>query len=561
MFGLAVELLTGRYFATASDDREAGEWPPHPARLFSALVSTWAESPERDEAERAALEWLEAQGPPHITAGPASQRDVPTVFVPVNDTSVLPTYERQYESLLAMEAEVAEAAVTLDATDGAKARAKAEKAHGRAVARLEKERDKLRQYVERTAMVTEGAKGAAAVLPEQRGRQPRTFPSVTPESPTVWFSWPAVDPGDHGAVLDRLTGRVVRLGHSASLVACRVVQDAPQPDYWPDPAGDHVLRVAGPGQLRRLEQAFARHEGLSPRALPFEAVRYRFGPRPVHREPLRSALDGDWFVFERVSGPALPLVRAAEVAGALRGALMSHADQPAPEVLTGHGPRGEVTRRLHAAFVALPFVGRRHADGSLLGVALVLPRELEPEARRQALRAIGRWERQAAARGEALRLTFGAAGAWNVVRVVGPAAKRTLDPETWSRPARVWASVTPVALDRNPGRLEFSEGVPAAARAAHVARLEQAWARVAETIADACERAGLPRPREVAPSLDATMHGVRPADAFPGYPPDRPIRRRQVHAVLTFDEEIRGPVLLGAGRYRGLGLFRPMEDA
>ena len=60
MFALAVEFLTGRYVATAFNDRERAEWPPHPARVFSALVATHFEEPE--PPARAALEWLEQQG-------------------------------------------------------------------------------------------------------------------------------------------------------------------------------------------------------------------------------------------------------------------------------------------------------------------------------------------------------------------------------------------------------------------------------------------------------------------------------------------------------------------
>ena len=32
MLALRIELLTGRYVATAYDDRNTAEWPPHPAR-------------------------------------------------------------------------------------------------------------------------------------------------------------------------------------------------------------------------------------------------------------------------------------------------------------------------------------------------------------------------------------------------------------------------------------------------------------------------------------------------------------------------------------------------
>src|SRR5215467_1920916 len=84
MFALSVEFLTGRYVATEFHDRERPEWPPHPARLFSALVATHFDDPYPDE--RAALEWLEQQGPPSLSASPASSRDAHVTFVPVNDS-------------------------------------------------------------------------------------------------------------------------------------------------------------------------------------------------------------------------------------------------------------------------------------------------------------------------------------------------------------------------------------------------------------------------------------------------------------------------------------------
>ena len=39
-------------------------------------------------------------------------------------------------------------------------------------------------------------------------------------------------------------------------------------------------------------------------------------------------------------------------------------------------------------------------------------------------------------------------------------------------------------------------------------------------------------------------------------------RRSHNHAVIVFDfdEPVRGPVLMGAGRFRGYGLCRPMDE-
>ena len=79
-FGIEVNFLTGRYVATFHNDRRQPEWPPHPARLFSALVATWADADEPDRSEREALEWLEAQGHPAIAASCAVPRKVVSHF-------------------------------------------------------------------------------------------------------------------------------------------------------------------------------------------------------------------------------------------------------------------------------------------------------------------------------------------------------------------------------------------------------------------------------------------------------------------------------------------------
>src|SRR6266540_110108 len=86
MFALEVEYLTGRAVASKRHDREAAEWPPHPGRLFSALVAALKEC-EFGKAEREALLWLERQSPPSLSVHDATARDVVPVFVPVNDSA------------------------------------------------------------------------------------------------------------------------------------------------------------------------------------------------------------------------------------------------------------------------------------------------------------------------------------------------------------------------------------------------------------------------------------------------------------------------------------------
>jgi CRISPR-associated protein Csb2 len=51
------------------------------------------------------------------------------------------------------------------------------------------------------------------------------------------------------------------------------------------------------------------------------------------------------------------------------------------------------------------------------------------------------------------------------------------------------------------------------------------------------------------------MNGVPPAARFIARGPGH-----RTHAILQFDERVRGPLLIGRGRYFGLGLLRPGEE-
>ena len=90
MIALHLEFLSGRFVASAFNDRNKEEWPPHPARVFSALVAAYHEG-ERAEKQRAALLWLEQQPPPRLSFSAHSVRDLKTNYVPVNDKALTDT--------------------------------------------------------------------------------------------------------------------------------------------------------------------------------------------------------------------------------------------------------------------------------------------------------------------------------------------------------------------------------------------------------------------------------------------------------------------------------------
>lgn len=566
MLALRLDYLTARAIATAYNDRRFAEWPPHPARVFSALVATWAEqdpldSPEAD-GERAALEWLERQEPPALAFKEGFARAVMTHFVPVNDVSLLPN---RLDSLAAKRdearIELATAEVELAASEGIGTKT---------ARRVEQVRSALRkietQYQE--ACTTAFAAGAAsaderrrsaALLPEGRGRQPRSFPSLALHDPVVHLCWPCEAHPVHQQALDRLTARLVRVGHSSSFVHARWVRQAPEPNWIPHEYGELLLRVVGPGQFARLSDEYRRHQGVEPRVLPFRAQRYRAAEdMPVMElDAGRHFSSGDWIILKRIGGPSLPLTRAVDLATAVRGALMRHASQPVSEVISGHAMDGEPSRSPHLAILSLAHVGHRHADGAIKGVALLLPSSMDDAGRRPVLRALGHWEAHARAEsGESdedaptLKLGLRDGLVLEVQRQIwGDPDLAALRETTWCEASAEWMSVTPVALDRNPGDL----------RHADIGKREAAFRSAGESIAKACMNVGLPQPEAVTVLPSGTWPGGVKAAQFPAYPPEPgKLRRVKVHARIRFARAVKGPIVLGAGRFQGLGLFRPV---
>ncbi len=542
MIALEVELLTGRYVATSFNDRSAPEWPPHPARLFSALVATAHEHEELTASARGALEWLERQGPPVVDAPQAETRSMIAAYVPENSTRVLGGWSGAEQKL-----DEAQDALFLAQSSGeAKTLKKAQKAFNKAEVKLAEALAKA---------VTDDGKGnadqAREMLPEHRGRQPRMLPSLVPHSPKVRYSWPSAEPErEIREQLAELSRRVVRLGHSSSLVACRVLErempSDPDAIRWRPSKGTGVtMRVVNEGQWQRLETAYKKHRGVEPRVLPAVHVAYEAEGRETN-EDAKISVFGEWIVLREIAGESdrrigLKLSRTEDITRALRGALLSHAEGMIPEVLSGHDSSGRPLQRPHVAYVPLADVGSRYASGNILGAAILLPRSIEAEERRAVLRAIGRWEEAG------LRLTLGRVGALQLERVVDGDPRKTLDPSTWTRRSRRFGSITPVALDRNPGYLHSKDPKEAstAARSAE------------EIVMQSCERIGLPTPRWVEIIRRSLFDAAPAARSYMPFPRKssngKGTSRVCVHIEMGFEEPVSGPVLIGAGRYFGLG--------
>ncbi len=534
MLNLRLELLTGRYVASRFDDRTRAEWPPHPARVFSALVAAHYQG-DPTEAGAAALQWLETLPPPALyfsQLGPDGEglRDVKTHFVPVNDKALSD-------------------AATVNNAWGQLNAAKTEKARHKAETKLSS------AYTKAGSALDKASKGAVAqarhVLPETRTKQPRFFPTVVPSDPVVNYAWDIEAPPDQLQALQEIGRYLTRVGHSSSLVSGWWSDQSPEGSHWvADPTGDQVLRWVSPGQFDALEAAHQRAPYGEQRVLPYANVRYLSTRRPA--APARSSFSPRFIILHRERGPRLGVRATERVAEAVRQSLMHHADDPVPSLISGHHGPDDSVRGDHLAIVPLPMVGSNYARGDLLGVALIVPEQADAAELASLHRAVAQWEQTPdGAKTMRAPLKMGSLGVWDLRREVLESRRRNLRVSTWVGPSTLWTTATPMVFDRHPGSL--TDAKPSRRRAAH--------RKAREIVEAAVSRIGLPRPVSVEFSETPWLRGTEPARAFrPGKDNSRTDRRPRMHVRLQFEHPVAGPVLLGAGRFRGLGLFRPVSN-
>lgn len=446
-----------------------------------------------------------------------------------------------------------------------------------------------------------------ALLPEFRPRQPRRFPVAIPHHPEIYLLWNEDLPEVHGKPLDRLCRHVVAIGHSASLVQMWVTDNPPAPTMVPvEGIAQQRLRVFGPGKLEYLKarynrdnviryrdalgamsslekgakdlemerktatkglkgadkkaveapfkqkmaeinEAIGQHgmtlqefDGHIPNSLrPEPGLWQGYAPpaSPAAPENPRSFFDEKLIVMT-ISGKRLDPHSTLKLTETIRGALLSGCPEPIPEWISGHRPDGSRSLDPHLAILPLPFVEHEHADAHLMGVAFALPRQVDPN---EAGAILEPWLRDEHGLPRPIKLFDGwlecameletrETPPWNLRR------------ENWTRLSRLWTSVTPVVLDRH------FDG-------------KDKWEKAAEVVKDACTRIGLPRPEKVLLHPVSLARGVPHSREFP------PIKRKSdggrmhhCHAVILFPEPVLGPVVIGAGRFRGYGLCRPMDQ-
>lgn len=518
---LEVEYLSGVSFAAIGPDSPIPDWPPQPDRVFSALVATWAAHGESKE-ETEALEWLERLPPPRLLAPGAEPRTAHTVYVPPND------YETPNSELRKLKW--------------------------------------YRDFLSKGTIPPEkgGHKKlwlqACNVMPDQRkrsGLKERNFPAARPHDKVVRLFWSDASPREEIiAALKRLAHDTAYVGHSASLTRCRFLSiDDPS-----DPSGakspERRIYAGRLAELRNAYTVFQQSGGKRGRPRPGARV-----AQPPEQKRVRTNLFGErWLLLEHVSGDMPDLRACALVAKTLRDALLCGyrrigLQDRIPEAVSGHAPDGSATRAPHVAIIPLPFAGFPHADGHVMGFALVPPHDstvLDDEDFRRILGTLAPIDEERERRVLTLKTKGGTPSDRAFSIDLSPtfeAGRRSLDPALYLGSARTFATVTPVALDRH--------------------LKEKGEARQHEIkvqIAAACRNIGLPEPEEIVADKHAACEGAPSAYPSGNSPawmrwrlPQSLASRQLTHAVFRFAAPVAGPVILGAGRFMGLGLCRPLD--
>jgi CRISPR-associated protein Csb2 len=345
--------------------------------------------------------------------------------------------------------------------------------------------------------------------------------------------------------LDEMARRMPYLGRSTGIALVAATTRAGDGPVEPDARrevfepcdlldGEVSLRVPYPGFVEALEAQFDAGRPA------WEVARYRaYRRRPstavaqdgteaagLGPEPVVPSVYTDVLVFQ-FSGLRPQAQLAVRLTETFRSAVLRVAHGQAPQVLHGHDAPG----RPHVAFLALPDVGHEHAQGHLLGLAVAVPELPQPE-RTAVLRAVLGLRRPDVS--GVVELSVPGLGMVELLYQPGLVRPWGASPQRWRRGSRRWVSVTPVVLDRYPKRPE----------------------QVVDEVRRCLRTVGLPDPVDVQVSIQPLLPGaarLRPSDL-----PKQARGRRFLHVAVTFERQVSGPVLVGAGRYLGVGLFAPV---
>ena len=476
----------------------AGDWPPAPARLFQALVAGAAKGAVLAEDDRAALEWLETLKAPVIAAPAARAGQAFKNYVPNND---------------------------LDTVDG----------------------DPKRIGKIRTTKTI----------------RPHIFNTEIPLL-YIWTFNSEASGEDHARTVCKIAERLYQLGRGVDMAwAWAELLDA-------DEVETHLAHYKGvmhrsnegetgkallcprEGSLASLKERYDANrtrftpvkEGRTIRQFFSQPPRPHFAKVVYDASPqhflfeLRAATHAESFVpwpSERVTEFVLNL--RDKVASRLKEAL-PNASGTIDRVLIGRNAT-EADKSVRVRILPLPSIGHNHADHAVRRVLVDVPPNCPLRADDLAWSFSGLAETNPTTGG--MPWTLVRTGEHGMLEHYGIDANE-------QQGFRVWRTVTPVALPiiRTGRETTGAKRVASEAKAAHA--VMQALRHVGVTTSVVSIRVQ----RE-----PFDRNGAR-AEEFAL--PERFVARGLHHVEIVFAQAMRGPLIIGNGRYLGLGLMAPRKD-
>jgi CRISPR-associated protein Csb2 len=496
---IEVRLLDGRYHGV-------GDWPPSPFRLFQSLVAgayggRWRGETDIAESDKdAAFRWLEGLAPPHIAAPPKVDGSVTTYFVPNND---------------------------IDAVDGDPRR----------------------------------------VSEIRSGKLVR--PILLSADAPLLYAWPFDDGEEHARRLCGFAERLHTLGRGIDAAfACAEIRewreaearltDHPGPISRPGNPGDPKVNPFCPirGSLDSLKERHAagitrfalRREGRATVTLFDQPPKSLARAVAYDRAPVRLLFD-----LRKADEPSafrpVPQEHASAVAAAVRDVaawrlkrLLVRRETEIDRLVIGRGATAhDVERRIR--IVPLPTIGHLHASPSVRRVLVEIPPECPLP-----FRAV-----MAALANQTLDRFDAETGEVSEDKVTGGVMLVPADDDEmlWhygigDRAYRRWQTITPAALSeaKPKGRVRGTERATAEERAAG-------------TVAQSLRHAGFDwRGISVRVQTEPFRRRGARADKFFS---DR-FAGRLRHVEIAFPEPVRGPLVIGDGRWLGLGVMAPLRE-
>lgn len=485
MVAICIELLDGQYAGTTAD-RTRCDWPPSPQRLFLALVATAYHAGLRESCAPA-LVWLAGlQTHPEIQSGWVNQDQLTRslgVYVPAN---YVLSEEKQVEQGWLL-----------------------------------------------------GRKELAAF-------------SVTPSDHQLAYVWPSENlPPSVEPRLCELLAHVAFLGRSESQVRAYVCVEKAQVPSLPitysatnssTVKGQHLAAIF-PGILEAIEEHWNRATADYEKEISQQAAKKARSKKRQAKDSLADVPRAEVLPFPE----QLPVIyyRRLNQLGASQ-----HMEEPPKAAVEWlRTVRHELGRTIPLAFapllaadirerlvqrqrgglmvVPLPFVVHPNADGLVKGIAFLHDQTSPGEAESSLRQLVGEFQDASLPNGE---------HRFSTPSTITP----TLSLGRWSRPSRLWTSVTPVILPAFPKPKRLVEDVT-------------------EAIRKCCEFVGISESFELEFDRSSPLRGVPKTERF--RLPERYQHRPTLHIVLRFSKPVRGPLVLGVGRYLGIGLCVPLEEA